>query len=136
MFLKNKYIRISLSFAAVCGAAFLFFAAFAHAASGDSAGVKTKLQVREALAVVNADTVFTSDLDSALIKFHSGFGQEKREQFDYRKLLTKLVNDKLLVQEARTMGLDKEEWLLKQLQKIRREKAIRRYVEDNFKQND
>ena len=91
--------------------------------------------VREALVVVNADTIFASDLDSALIIFHSNIDQEKREEFDYRKILTKLVNDRLIIQEAINLGMDKEAWLIKQMEKIRRDNAIRRYLADNYKPN-
>ncbi|SYZ72627.1 hypothetical protein TRIP_C20742 [Candidatus Zixiibacteriota bacterium] len=90
---------------------------------------------QEALVIVNADTIYTSDLDSALIKFHANIDEKKREQFDYHKLLNKLVNDRLLIQEARNLGMDKEDWLVEEIGKIRRNSAIRQYVADNYKPN-
>ncbi len=88
---------------------------------------------REALVIINADTLFNDDLDSAIIQFHSGVSQDMRADFDYKKILNKIVNDRLLVQEARNMGIDKEDWLIKQMEKLRRDGAIRRYLADNFK---
>ncbi len=89
----------------------------------------------EALVIVNTDTIFTSDLDTALIKFHASIDEKEREQFDYHKLLNKLVNDRLLIQEARSLGMDKEDWLVAQMREIRHNSAVRKYVADNFKPN-
>jgi parvulin-like peptidyl-prolyl isomerase len=97
--------------------------------------VQSAHTVREALVVVNADTIFTSDLDSALIRFHANINEEERKQFDYRKLLNKLVNDHLIIQEAVNLGMDKEDWLVDQMEKIRRDNAVRRYLADNYKPN-
>jgi parvulin-like peptidyl-prolyl isomerase len=112
----------------------LISAPFAINAFGEGLSMmKPSHATRDALVIVNTDTVYTTDLDTALIKFHSGADQKILEQFDYHKLLNKLVNDRLIVQEARSIGVDQEEWLTTQMQKIRRDFAVRRYIADTFK---
>lgn len=85
------------------------------------------------LAVVNGDTLFTSDLDSALVRMHVGTDMRNREDFDYHKLLTKLVNDRLLIQEATTLGMDDEEGITRVVEEAKKNRAIRRFAAENFK---
>lgn len=123
------------------GSGFLLSAVAGFLIIGDAAFaaepqmVKSHAPTREALVVVNHDTIFTTDLDAALVQFHTGMDEKKRADFDYHKLLNKLVNDRLLSQEARNLGVDKEDWFVKQLGGLRRQAAIRRFVTTTFKPN-
>lgn len=136
MFMKIKNCLIKGIWVVVIGVIIsLPMVSISYAAEDSPLSMKSSHAVREALVIINADTIYATDLDSAIIKFHSGVDQKSREQFDYRKLLNKLVNDRLLVQEARNVGIDQEEWLIAQMQKIRRDYAVRRYISDTFKPN-
>jgi len=84
------------------------------------------------LTVVNGDTITTADLDSALVKTHRGLGMQAKTDFDYKKLLTKMVNDKLILQEAEALGMGEDEVTLAKLQKGRTDNARRMYVREQF----
>jgi hypothetical protein len=83
----------------------------------------------EPLVIVGGDTISTRDMDEALVETHSKMSADEKLDFDYRKLLNKLVNDRLLMQEARAMGMDEEPSLLGRLDTMRTRNAIRQYVE-------
>ena len=90
-------------------------------------------QVNEAyLAVVNDDTVYVSDMDKVFMDIHSKMDNEHKETFDYRKLLNKIINDHLIVQEAAALGLDQDEKLLDKLNGEKQENAMRLYARENF----
>ena len=87
------------------------------------------------LAIVNEDTITSADVDSELVVVHMTQTAEQREHFHYRKLLDKLVNDRLIIQEATALGMDKEDWLLQQLDEYKDDNAIKYYVADDFRPN-
>ena len=87
----------------------------------------------EPLVIVGDDTISTRDMDEALVETHSKMSADEKLDFDYRKLLNKLVNDRLLMQEARAMGMDEEPSLLGRLDTMRTRNAIRRFVADRYK---
>lgn len=66
---------------------------------------------RAVLAIVNGDSVFTSDVDAIFAKMHSAMSSADKGAFDYHKLLNKLVNDRLIVQEAEALGIDDDEYV-------------------------
>ena len=84
------------------------------------------------LAIVNGDTITTADLDRELVTVHDKQTSDEREHFDYRKLLDKLVNDRLIIQEATALGMGEEDWLVSLLEDYSTDNAIRFYVGDNF----
>jgi hypothetical protein len=88
---------------------------------------------RAALATVNEDTIFTTGMDSLLVQIHKRMSVEQRSDFDYRKLLDKMINDRLIIQEATRLDMDRDSALLAQLAEQRGRNAIRQYVADNFK---
>jgi len=85
-----------------------------------------------ALAVVNGDSIMSTDLDGEIVRLHSRLNAEKMKDFSYRNLFNKMINDRLLVQEARGMGIDEEPWLVEMLEENRRKDAIRLYVSEKF----
>ncbi|GAB4315436.1 MAG: hypothetical protein Kow0074_03020 [Candidatus Zixiibacteriota bacterium] len=88
-----------------------------------------------ALVVVNGDTIYTSDLDRLLISTHRSMEGMQRLEFDYEKLLSRLINDRLIVQEALAMGMDQDEYLTDKLTEQRQLLATRRWVQDNFERD-
>ncbi|HUV29889.1 MAG TPA: peptidyl-prolyl cis-trans isomerase [Acidobacteriota bacterium] len=102
------------------------------AASAGRAGAGNETE-DVALVVVNGDTIFAPDLDAVFVDAHARMEDQTRETFDYRRLLDKLVNDRLLLQEARALDLDREEWLIERLEESRSRNAIRQFVADRFK---
>ncbi|MEW5922502.1 MAG: peptidyl-prolyl cis-trans isomerase [Candidatus Zixiibacteriota bacterium] len=84
------------------------------------------------LVVVNDDTIYVSDMDKVFMDIHSRMDNEHKESYDYRKLLNKIINDRLIAQEAFALGLDQDEALLEKLDRDRRENAVRLYARENF----
>lgn len=87
---------------------------------------------KTALVIVNEDTIFTTTVDSFLIKAHKRMGSQQRDDFDFRKLLDKLINDRLIIQEATQLGMDQDSGLLARLEEQRGRNAIRQYVAERF----
>lgn len=84
------------------------------------------------LAIVNGDTIAAADMDKLLVSSHRAMSSDKKESFDYRKLLEKLVNDRLIIQEAKAMGMDTEDDFVERLQDEQRKKARRLFVKEAF----
>ncbi|MDH3892703.1 MAG: peptidyl-prolyl cis-trans isomerase [candidate division Zixibacteria bacterium] len=85
------------------------------------------------LAVVNGDTIDSEDMDRLLVTSHRAMSVQKKESFQYRKLLEKLVNDRLIMQEAKAMGMDAEEDFVERLRDEQRKKARRLFVRETFR---
>ncbi|MFH1891758.1 MAG: peptidyl-prolyl cis-trans isomerase [Candidatus Zixiibacteriota bacterium] len=96
-----------------------------------SAASQESEQNERVLATVNGETINSFELDRELMRVHSTLREGKKETFHYRGLLDKLINDKLLVQEAFSLGLDQEEWLQETLAESRMRNAIKQYVADS-----
>jgi len=88
---------------------------------------------KQILVEVNEDTLFTTDLEREIINTHSSMATNKRSDYDYRKLVDKLVNDLLIRQEAFALGMHEEDWVQDYLDERESETAIQIYVRDNFK---
>ena len=88
---------------------------------------------RAVLAIVNGDSVFTSDVDAIFSRMHSAMSAAAKSDFDYHKLLNKLVNDRLIVQEAEALGIDDDEYVTKFLYGRKQNWVRGIYVRDNFK---
>jgi len=86
-----------------------------------------------ALAIVNGDTITSLDLDETLIATHRTMGNAQREGFDYRNLLKKLVNDRLLIQDAVALAMHEEQRLATALAARRDRHAATLWVKDHFK---
>ncbi len=59
-----------------------------------------------AIATVNGEALFEADLERALGKLHGSVEAGSRAAFDLERLLFRMVNDTLLGQEARALGMD------------------------------
>lgn len=102
-------------------------------AAGASAGTKDNVSL---LAVVNEDSILTTDIEAGFNAVHSSMTTEDKETFDYRKLLNKTVNDRLIVQEAEALGMDEENSLSKLMGKRKREYAIAAFLRAKFVPED
>ncbi len=85
------------------------------------------------LVAVNRDTIRTQDMNKLIIDFHNKMSNDHKSKFDYEKLLKKNVNDRLIVQEALAMDMDKDERVLKDLGTIRENLALSQYLSRNYK---
>ena len=62
------------------------------------------------LAIVNDEVITFEDLKTALGIIHTGMGEEKAApKKDFSETLARLINSRLIIQEARSIGLDKED---------------------------
>ena len=61
------------------------------------------------VAMVNGEPVYLEDLKRLLEQVHSGAAEAPRSKPDLDRLMFRLVNDTLLAQEARAMGMDEED---------------------------
>jgi EpsD family peptidyl-prolyl cis-trans isomerase len=91
---------------------------------------------KQLLALVNGDSIFTSDIDAVFGKMHATMSAEDKENFDYRKLLNKLVNDRLIIREAEAIGIAEDTTVATFLTNRQRDYAVRAYIAANFMPKD
>lgn len=84
------------------------------------------------LVIVNGDTVSTGDIDQQLMQMHRKLAPQKREDFDYSVLISKLVNDRLIIQEAQAIGMDSDDQIVKQVQRVQTSEARKVYARQAF----
>ena len=82
--------------------------------------------------MVNGDSIFTSDIEAVFSKIHATMSTEERENFDYRKLLNKLVNDRLIIREAEDMGIAEDSIVTTFLSTRQRDYAVRAFIACEF----
>ncbi len=60
------------------------------------------------VAVVNGEEITLEDLNGALTSSHEGMADDKKQaaRIDYAQILKRMINTRLIVQEARNIGLD------------------------------
>lgn len=82
------------------------------------------------LVIINGDTISSSDVDAEIIRNHTAM--ESPQSIDFKNFLNKLVNDRLILQEAYGIGLDQEprfaEWAAEQQKKF----AVDKYVKSVY----
>ncbi len=84
------------------------------------------------LAIVNSDTITTANMDQEIMRRHADMSDSSMKSFDFRKLLKKMVDDRLIIQEARALDMQDEESLTSQLTEVRLESAMRLFIKENF----
>ena len=87
----------------------------------------------QALAVINGDTITTEHIDALIMQHHQTASRNDKMNLDYHKLLSKSVNDLLIIQESRAMGFADQQWLHDRMQDERLEYAWRTYAKAHFK---
>lgn len=83
-------------------------------------------------AVVNGEALTTSDLDAAMMEMHRGSDMAGQENFDFTRIVDKVINDRLILQEAALMGLPDEPSVVGPVYERQAQEAIRRYIRDRF----
>ncbi len=76
------------------------------------------------VASVNDEIVTVRDMERRLEEMHAGMSAARRSGFDLDRLLNRLVNDLLLAQEARALGMDREEPTASQVKRFEREAML------------
>jgi len=99
------------------------------------APIFSPLFAKTPLALVNDDPITMEDLKKALGTIHEGMGDEQSApKRDLAELLNRLINSQLIIQEARSMELDKLEEVKKSLdeyaKKLRREILLNERVKE------
>ena len=108
----------------------ILFSSMSMAAPGESKDKPTLL------VTVNGDSILTTDFESQFGALHSTMSTQDKESFDSRKLLNKMVNDRLLVQEAETIGMGDEPTIVKLMAKRTREYAVAGFIKATFTPSD
>jgi parvulin-like peptidyl-prolyl isomerase len=98
--------------------------------------VKTTGVEKQLLALVNGDSIFTNDFDAVFSKMHNAMSTQEKEDFDYRKLLNKLINDRLIIQEAEGIGIAEDSIVTASLTNRQRDYAVRSFIVANFVPDD
>ncbi len=80
-----------------------------------AAAIPTPDSDHNVLAKVNGEDITTDRLMAELERIHAGQQDAQRSDFDLNRLVNKLINDQLIVQDARLLELDREPVLLKQV---------------------
>ncbi len=90
---------------------------------------------QEVLAVVNGDSITTTDVDDIFSTIHDSMSNNSKMKFDYRKLVDKLVNDRLIIQEANAIGMADEDSFLKFMERERDKNVERCFAKNYYKFN-
>jgi parvulin-like peptidyl-prolyl isomerase len=98
--------------------------------------IKTASVEKQLLALVNSDSIFTSDIDAVFGKMHAAMSTQDKENFDYRKLLNKLINDRLIIREAEAIGIAEDSIVAAFLANRQRDYAVRSFIVANFVPDD
>lgn len=122
---------LTVTYSALSG--LLFAALLAAPASAQSlAEDTTGPHPSVVLAVINGDSITSADMDAEIIRLHSRLNAQKMKDFNYRNLFNRMINDRLLIHEAHSMGMDQEPWLVDLLMENRCRNAVRLFVSEKF----
>lgn len=95
----------------------------AVAQAGDASGSDAGVLVR-----VNGEPLYAEDVASVLEEMHRGMSAGDRAGFNLDRMIFRLVNDTLLAQEARALGMAEDDSIQRKLQALR-ERMARERVE-------
>jgi peptidyl-prolyl cis-trans isomerase C len=79
---------------------------------------------------VNGEPLYLEDLERQLRKLHEQVEPGQRPDYDPERLVERLVNDVLLAQEARSLGLAEEEPIAGKVEALRRELAVKQLQQE------
>jgi parvulin-like peptidyl-prolyl isomerase len=85
-----------------------------------------------ALAIVDGDTIFARAFSRELGRIHSGEHDTSRTSFDVEKLLERLINERLMVQDAVAMGLNQEPGYKARIEKFKLNAAVELLLRENL----
>ena len=125
MFIQaNKVLLPIVLLAGLCIIFLTGVSSFAHGEGEEAA---------ELLVLVNGDSITTANLNAVIMKNHAAFQQMSKSGADYRNLLTKLVNDYLILQEAYSLSMDQEDWVIEYMDDKLNKKAMSSFIKDYYK---
>lgn len=107
---SNRFFRLAVILVAAC-------------ALNTGLAVGAEEQAAATVAVVNGEVITIRDLEKRLETLHGAVDETQRSSASLERLLFKLVNDVLIGQEARALGLHEEEPVPKTIEKNRRRLA-------------
>lgn len=87
----------------------LLLSGVAAATAQDAPASLTPEPGNDVIATVNGEAIRFGDLERLLTDMHSGASMTQRQAPDLDRMLFRLVNDTLLAQEARALGMDKDD---------------------------
>jgi parvulin-like peptidyl-prolyl isomerase len=87
----------------------------------------------EVVARVNGEALYVQDVASVLEAIHQGAQARSRSDFDVDQMLFRLINDTLLTQEARALGIDSDPSVQRRLDRRRQELARARLEREEIK---
>ncbi len=105
------------------------------AAPGAGAAVDPAAEEAGVVALVNGEAIRAEDLERQLAGLHAGAAGGERGAFDLDRLLFRVVNDTLIGQEARALGMDEEPSVADRVTRRREELAIRRLEREEIDQH-
>ncbi len=86
----------------------------------------------DTLVLVNEEPITARDLDKMIMGAHKSFDLQAEGSGIVDRLLTKRINDILIIQDALAAGMDEEPELVDLIEGQRRSYATRAYVKDNL----
>lgn len=84
------------------------------------------------IATVNGEPIYFEDLERLLGQMHTGTEETQRGAPDLDRMMFRLVNDQLLAQEARVLGMQNDEPIPSQLAELRKSLAIKRLEQEEI----
>ena len=85
---------------------------------------------RGVIATVNGDPIYFEALERYLGELHQGAAEAERRAPDMERALFRLVNDALLAQEARALGMHEEEPIPSRVATRRENRAVKRLEQE------
>ena len=83
----------------------------------------------DVIATVNGQPIYIEDVEDRLDAAHSAVTEKQRDAYNIDRLLDRLINDELLAQEARAMGMEEEAPIPEQIENRRQSLALQRLEE-------
>jgi len=84
----------------------------------------------EVIAVVNGDSILASRLEIELMRIHESLGQAQRGDFDLEKLINRIIDERLMVQEAYSLELDQSPSLLNDVHRFQTKIAVAQLMKE------
>jgi parvulin-like peptidyl-prolyl isomerase len=86
----------------------------------------------DVLATVNGQPVLLEDVEQRLRSLHESASADSRAEFDVDRLMFQVVNDVLLGQEARVLGMQEEEKIRSRVEAFRQKRIVRLFEQSEI----
>lgn len=89
---------------------------------------------KETVAIVNDEPIFLDELNQAIAASHKGrSGKQKAGRLDFSNIMERLINRRLILLEARNMGLDELPAMINTMEQYSKDTLIRLLMEERVK---